>query len=72
MLIHGLTNAPKEFAELGGLLHDRGHNVIILRMPYHGLKGLDIKELDPLMADDIAIMQVRLSILPPGWATISP
>ena len=53
VLIHGLTNAPKEFAELGGLLHDRGHNVIILRMPYHGLKGLDIKELDPLTADDI-------------------
>lgn len=53
VLIHGLTNAPEEFAELGELLHEQGHNVIILRMPYHGLKGLDIKELDPLTAEDI-------------------
>jgi carboxylesterase len=53
VLIHGLTNAPEEFAELGQLLFEQGHNVLILRMPYHGLKGLEITELDPLTAEDI-------------------
>ena len=30
MLIHGLGNAPKEFAELAQLLHEQGDNVLVL------------------------------------------
>ena len=53
VLIHGLTNAPHEFAELAEKLHETGNNVIVMRMPYHGLKGLHIKELDALQAEDL-------------------
>lgn len=51
VLIHGLGNAPKEFAELAQLLHEQGDNVIVLRMPFHGLNGLDMQALDALTPD---------------------
>jgi carboxylesterase len=41
VLIHGLTNCPRQFVELGDALHARGANVLILRVPYHGLAGED-------------------------------
>lgn len=36
VLMHGLSNNPAQFAELGRLLFDRGHNVLIPRLPFHG------------------------------------
>ena len=36
VLMHGLSNCPAQFSELGRLLFERGHNVIIPRIPYHG------------------------------------
>jgi pimeloyl-ACP methyl ester carboxylesterase len=36
VLMHGLSNCPAQFAELGRLLFERGHNVVIPRIPYHG------------------------------------
>lgn len=36
VLIHGWTNSPRQFVELGELLFERGNNVLILRLPYHG------------------------------------
>ena len=53
VLVHGITNAPKEFEELGQMLYEQGNNVLILRMPYHGLKSGDIKELKPLTSEDL-------------------
>ncbi|HEY53068.1 MAG TPA: alpha/beta fold hydrolase [Caldilineae bacterium] len=53
VMVHGVTNAPKEFEELGQMLYDQGANVLILRMPYHGLKSGDIKELAPLTSEDL-------------------
>jgi alpha-beta hydrolase superfamily lysophospholipase len=41
VLVHGLTNSPKQFAELGRELFDRGANVLIMRMPYHGIASPD-------------------------------
>jgi len=37
VLIHGLSNCPRQFLELGELLHAQGYNVLIPRIPYHGL-----------------------------------
>lgn len=37
VLFHGWSNCPKQFAELGQQLYDRGANVLILREPHHGL-----------------------------------
>jgi pimeloyl-ACP methyl ester carboxylesterase len=36
VLMHGLANCPAQFIELGRLLFERGHNVILPRIPYHG------------------------------------
>lgn len=36
VLLHGLTNCPAQFHRLGEILHARGANVLIPRMPYHG------------------------------------
>jgi carboxylesterase len=53
VLIHGTTNSPLQFVELGDILHARGHNVLILRMPYHGLKSHLVSELKSLKAEDL-------------------
>lgn len=37
VLVHGLTNCPRQFVELGRLIHSTGANVLILRVPHHGL-----------------------------------
>ncbi len=37
VLIHGYTNCPQQFRAFGELLHARGHNVYVPRLPYHSL-----------------------------------
>ncbi len=37
VLIHGYTNCPQQFRAFGELLHARGYNVYVPRLPYHGL-----------------------------------
>ena len=53
VLVHGTTNSPRQWEELGTTLHEQGHNVLVLRMPYHGLKSHDVSELKALRADDL-------------------
>jgi pimeloyl-ACP methyl ester carboxylesterase len=36
VLLHGLSNCPAQFSELGRQLFERGHNVLIPLLPYHG------------------------------------
>jgi pimeloyl-ACP methyl ester carboxylesterase len=36
VLLHGFTNNPRQYAELGPYLHDAGYNVIAPRFAYHG------------------------------------
>ncbi|BDE04815.1 hypothetical protein WPS_00910 [Vulcanimicrobium alpinum] len=38
VLLHGITNAPPQYALLGDQLAARGHAVIVPRMPYHGFR----------------------------------
>lgn len=38
ILLHGVTNYPVQFLDLGQMLFAKGSNVIIPRMPYHGHK----------------------------------
>jgi len=54
VLIHGLTSSPQQWAEFGQLLYERGHNVLILRIPYHGLKSHEVCELKDLRPADLA------------------
>jgi pimeloyl-ACP methyl ester carboxylesterase len=37
VLLHGFTNCPEQFNELGSQYFEAGSNVLIPRMPYHGL-----------------------------------
>jgi len=37
VLLHGFTNCPEQFTELGKQYYEAGHNVFIPRMPHHGL-----------------------------------
>ncbi len=53
VLVHGVTNAPHEFEELGQMFYDQGANVLILRMPQHGLLSGDIKELKNLKPEAV-------------------
>lgn len=53
VLIHGLTNSPRQFWELGQEFYDDGYNVFIPRMPYHGLSTHTVSELGNLHAQDL-------------------
>jgi pimeloyl-ACP methyl ester carboxylesterase len=39
VLVHPLGGCPAELSHLGGELYRRGHNVLALRLPLHGLVG---------------------------------
>ena len=45
VLVHGWTNSPFQWVDFGQLLFDRGYNVLILRMPQHGLASHNVGEL---------------------------
>ena len=53
VIMHGLSNCPAQFAELGRMLFERGHNVIIPRIPYHGDKDRLATEWGRLTAGDM-------------------
>lgn len=53
VFIHGTTNSPRQWEELGTELHGRGYNVLIMRMPHHGLSSLNVNELKALRAEEL-------------------
>jgi esterase/lipase len=53
VLLHGLTNSPRQFRELGEQFHDRGYNVLVPRLPLHALRPGDIEALRSLTADKL-------------------
>jgi carboxylesterase len=53
VLVHGLTNCPAQFRQLGDLLHSRGANVLLLRLPYHGLANRMTTEQARFTAKDM-------------------
>jgi esterase/lipase len=53
LLIHGLTNCPRQFLEFGEQLAERGYNVLIPRLPQHGFKSRDLNILNNLSAEQL-------------------
>jgi carboxylesterase len=53
VLVHGLTNCPQQFAALADLLFARGHNVLLPRMPRHGLADRMTTEPSRLRAEEL-------------------
>lgn len=47
LLLHGLTASPPQFAEFGRRLFERGANVMIPRLPRHGLED----RMTPILAE---------------------
>ena len=53
---HGYTNAPPQFNILGEELCKQGYNVVVPRLPYHGLKDPLTTEQSRLKAEDMATL----------------
>jgi carboxylesterase len=53
---HGNTNAPPQFNLLGEDLYKMGFNVLVPRLPYHGLKDPLTQEPAKLTAEDLAAL----------------
>lgn len=51
VLVHGLTNSPRQFRELARQLYDRGDNVIVPRLPLHGLASANVDILRNITAE---------------------
>lgn len=52
VLLHGITNCPLQFAALGADLAAGGDNVIVPRVPHHGLADRMTEDLARLSADE--------------------
>lgn len=54
LLLHGLTASPRQFESFGRLLHERGANVFIPRLPRHGLSDRLTTALEDLTAGELS------------------
>jgi alpha-beta hydrolase superfamily lysophospholipase len=53
VLLHGLTDSPRQFEAFAYLLHADGNNVYVPRLPEHGLRGSDAGFLGRLTATEL-------------------
>ncbi|MFN8490353.1 MAG: alpha/beta fold hydrolase [Caldilineaceae bacterium] len=53
ILLHGYTNCPQQFRKLGETFYERGFNVLIPRMPHHGLADRMTTEQAKLTAEEM-------------------
>jgi carboxylesterase len=60
VLLHGFTNCPEQFNELGQQHYQAGNNVFIPRMPYHGLADRLTDALVNLTAEKLAAFGDRI------------
>lgn len=54
VIFHGYTNCPKQFAELGQRLYDKGYNVLIARAPGHGYSDRLTEALGAVTFEDFS------------------
>jgi esterase/lipase len=54
VLVHELTNSPHQWEPFAKELYDKGYNVLVVRMPYHGLKSHSVGELKHLTPELLA------------------
>ena len=54
VLVHGYTNCPQQFNELGQQFYDLGYNVLIVPAPHHGLADRMTKDQARLTAEELA------------------
>ena len=66
ILVHGYTNCPAQFGELGQQFYNLGFNVLIAPLPHHGLADRMNNEQSQLTADEITIYADQLVDLAHG------
>lgn len=66
VFIHGYTNCPMQFAQLGQQFYDLGYNVLIVRQPHHGLADRQTNDLTNLTADEMVAYGDLLADLAQG------
>lgn len=54
ILVHGYTNCPQQFHELGQRFYDLGYNVLIAPLPHHGLADRMTDAQGQLKAEELA------------------
>lgn len=54
LLLHGLTDSPRQFEALAYLLHADGDNVYVPRLPRHGLRGGSARALGTLTSNQLS------------------
>jgi pimeloyl-ACP methyl ester carboxylesterase len=53
VFFHGYTNCPEQFRKLGEIFYDMGYNVLIPRLPRHGMADRKVENLSPLKAEEL-------------------
>jgi alpha-beta hydrolase superfamily lysophospholipase len=53
VFFHGYTNCPEQFRKLGEIFYDLGYNVLIPRLPRHGIADRKVENLSPLKAEEL-------------------
>jgi carboxylesterase len=53
VFVHGYTNCPQQFAELGKRFYDLGYNVLIAPLPHHGLADRMTDEQGHIKAEEL-------------------
>ena len=56
VLLHGLTDSPRQFAALAESLYARGDNVYVPRLPHHAQRGKNVGELSRLTAEELCLV----------------
>jgi carboxylesterase len=53
---HGYTSSPRQFHQLGQMFYEQGYNVLIPRLPHHGLTNRLAPDQSRLTAEDLAAL----------------
>ena len=53
VFFHGYTNCPEQFRKLGQIFYELGYNVLIPRLPRHGLADRKVENLSQLKAEEL-------------------
>jgi pimeloyl-ACP methyl ester carboxylesterase len=66
IFMHGLTNCPAQFSELGELFYEMGYNVFIPRMPYHGQQNRMSTAQSQLTAEELVVYSDEVADIAQG------
>ena len=68
VLLHGITSCPQQFHAFGLLLFNSGYNVLIPRMPHHGLRDRMNSEQALLTAEEVSHYAAEAADIAQGLA----